>query len=203
MKLKDEFNTLVIAGSWNHAIINPDWISKFILPNTELKVEIPLNVNGSFRISTDELRIFSIDGKLNFAILKHEESIYKKIGDLGIAIAEHLIHTPVIGFGINYIFECAGNEEIDDLMLVKDSGKISENGFSIVNTTIRRELKIGEKLINLGIVKGKDIYTIDFNYHNKINSLVEFKDKFESDNMIDFKNESIDILKGLYNMEME
>ncbi len=203
MKFKGEFNTLVIAGSWNHAIINPDWISRFILPNTELKIEIPLNVNGSFRISTDDLRIFTFDGKLNFSILKHEDSIYKKIGDLCIVIAEHLIHTPVTAFGVNYMFECSGNEQIDELMSVNDSEKISENGFSIMNTTIRRELKYEEKLFNLGLTKSNDNYSIDFNYHNKIGSLLEFKEKFESDNMIILKNESIEILRNLYNLEME
>jgi hypothetical protein len=73
MILKSDYSALVIIGNWNNSILNPQWIAKYVLPDTELNVEIPLNINASMRMSTDELRIFAIDGKLNFIIIKNED----------------------------------------------------------------------------------------------------------------------------------
>jgi len=36
MKLKPEFNLLVLVGAWNKNIFNPDWVGKFLLPGKEL-----------------------------------------------------------------------------------------------------------------------------------------------------------------------
>lgn len=202
MKFKPEFNSLIIVGNWNNAILNPKWITKYILPETELSVEIPLNINASMRMSTKELRIFSIDGKLNFAVLKHDDTVFKKIGELGIKMADNLIHTPVSAFGINYVFECEGTETIDDLFSLSDSEDIEQNGFAVSNIQIRRQLKSGDKLLNLIIIKSNEKYSFDFNYHTNIKSMVDFKDKFDPDDIVKFKNESIELLSNLYELEM-
>ncbi len=202
MNFKKEFNTLVIAGSWNNAIINPEWITKYILNDTTMTVEIPLNVNASFRMSTDELRIFTLEGKLNFAVLKQEDNVFEKIGSLGISIADKLIHTPVTAFGINFVFECDRNEKMDNLFSLMDTGEVTQSGFVITGTQIRREMQSGDKHLNLNIVKANDSYSFDFNYHTAIKSLVEFKDKFDETDIVKYKKESIEFLNKFYELEM-
>jgi hypothetical protein len=202
MVFKDEYSALVLSGNWNNAILNPEWITKYILPDTKFDVEIPLNLNASLRMSTDELRIFSIEGKLSFAVLKHDDVVFNKIGELGIKFADNLIHTPVSAFGINFVFESEATEKLDNLFAISDLPDIKENGFSVSNIQIRRQLTEGDKLLNLSIVKTKDKYVLDFNYHNPIKSLLEFKEKFEAENIVKCKNESIELLSTLYGLEM-
>jgi len=202
MNFKKEFSTLVILGNWNNTILNPDWINKHVLPDTQWNVEIPLNVNASMRMSTDELRIFSLNGKLNFAVLKHDDDVFTKIGELGIKIADKLIHTPVTAFGINFVFESDASETLDELFTLSDLEDILARKFAINDINIRRQLKSGDKLLNLNIVKSNDKYTFDFNYHTAIKSLIEFKDKFDIDNIIAYKTESIELLSNLYGLEL-
>ncbi|MBW2098929.1 MAG: hypothetical protein JRG77_09085, partial [Deltaproteobacteria bacterium] len=51
MKLATEFNPLILVGAWNKYIFNPDWIGKFLLSGEKIEVEIPINADGSPRIS--------------------------------------------------------------------------------------------------------------------------------------------------------
>lgn len=203
MNFKKEFNALVIAGSWNNAILNPQWITKFVLPDTQMSVEIPLNINASLRMSTEELRIFTLDGKLNIAVLKHDDAVFNKIGELGISIADKLMHTPVTAFGINFVFECEGSEKVDSLFSLVDNDEISKAGFTINSYQIRREMQSGGKQLLLNIVKLNDKYSFDFNYHTQIKSLVEFKDKFDETDIVKYKNESIELLNKLYDLELK
>lgn len=61
----------------------------------------------------------------------------------------------------------------------------------MTNIYIKRQLKSGDK------------YTLDFNYHTGIKSLVEFKDKFDTENMVVYKNEAVDLLNDLYGLELD
>jgi hypothetical protein len=49
---EDEFDVLVMVGGWNKNIFNLEWVSRYLLPNEKLEAEIPLNVDGSPRISS-------------------------------------------------------------------------------------------------------------------------------------------------------
>ncbi len=55
MKLVVDYNNLVIVGLWNRHIFNPEWVGQYLLPETELTSEYPLNIAGSFRISSDKI----------------------------------------------------------------------------------------------------------------------------------------------------
>jgi len=69
MKLAIEFNPLILGGAWNKYIFNPDWIGKFLLSGEKIEVEIPINADGSPRISTENFRIFVINNKLIFSLI--------------------------------------------------------------------------------------------------------------------------------------
>jgi hypothetical protein len=91
---------------------------------------------------------------------------------------------------------------LNKVFALTDMKNIEENGFLINNIQIRRQLKSDDKLITLNIVKSNDTFTLDFNYHYDIKTLVEFKEKFEPENMLKFKKESIELLSNLYGLEI-
>lgn len=203
MKFSPEFNLLVIVGQWNSAILNPDWVSKYLLPDTKFNVEIPININGSMRFSTDEFRFFILDGKLFFSILKQEDAVYTKLGELALNLVTYLPHTPVIGFGLNFNFECENSSKIDSLFTFGDESDITNYGYDNSNSLIKRSFKDDNFVLNFSINKASNKYIFDFNFHFDIKTLVEFKDKFESESLLKFRDTSLNFLNTIYDLQID
>lgn len=202
MKQQSPYNALVIVGLWNHAIFNLDWVSKYLLPNTNLNVEIPLNTFASMKISTDELSIFVLDGRLNLQVLKQSDEVLEKIEEIAIQIAEYLPHTPVTAFGINYVFEENHSERIERLFKFEDSEALKANLGEAETSIITRSLKDGDFTLNFVITKNAINYTFNFNYHCMINSIVDFKSQFDPKILVEFRKKSIKTLTDLYKIEL-
>ncbi len=202
MKFNKEYNTIVIVGNWNNSIFNPQWVSKYLLIEGEVQVEIPININGSYRFTTDNLRLFILDGKLNITILKQEPAIYDLISELVINIANYLPHTPVSAFGVNFQFTTENSDELNSLFTFSDSDNLNQK-FIIHNENLSRNIKYEDNSINLNINKNIDNFLIDINFHFEINDLTAFKSKFNNNSLVEFKEISLKLLKELYNLESE
>jgi len=203
MKDQSTYSVFVMVGQWNYAIFNHEWVAKYLIPNKDLNVEIPLNTFGSMKISTDELSIFVIDGKLNIQILKHSDEVLEKIGDIAMQIADYLPHTPVSAFGINYVFEQDHSGKMDELFKFEDSGKLATIGGEPDSTIITRRIKNDDYVLTFMIAKNETNYTCNFNYNFVIKSMVEFKSKFDSKLLVEFKKNSINMLTDLYNFDLK
>ena len=68
MKLVADYNNLVIVGLWNRHIFYPEWVGQYLLPETELTAEYPLNIAGSFRVSSINTNICA--GNATFCSIK-------------------------------------------------------------------------------------------------------------------------------------
>ncbi len=202
MKFNKEYNTIVIVGNWNNSIFNPQWVSKYLLIEGEVQVEIPININGSYRFTTDNLRLFILDGKLNITILIQEPAIYDLISELVINIANYLPHTPVSAFGVNFQFTTENSDELNSLFTFSDSDNLNQK-FIIHNENLSRNIKYEDNSINLNINKNIDNFLIDINFHFEINDLTAFKSKFNNNSLVEFKEISLKLLKELYNLEIE
>ena len=202
MKLNTEFNPLVLVGAWNKHIFNPDWIGKFLLPGKKLEVEVPMNIDGSPRISTANFRIFVMNNKLIFSLRKDDDNTLEEIEELSLKIADYLPHTPIIAFGINFVFECHDNsKKLQDLFSLSDSEKLIEVGCIIDSDQIKHSFVHDNRKINLTLIKQKDIFKCDFNFHFEINNLVAFKEKINNNRLLDMKNIAVSILNDVYNIE--
>ena len=202
MKLKTEYSPLVLVGAWNKHIFNPEWVGKFLLPGKELEVEFPLNVDGSPRISTEDLRIFVLNNKLNFSLRKDNDNVLEEIEDLSLKIADYLPHTPVASFGINFLFECNSNcNNLNDLFSLCDTDKLIELGCIISSNEIKHSFTLEERRINLTIIKGNEAYNFNFNFHFDVKDLVQFKDMLNNNRIIDIKQKAISILGDIYGVE--
>lgn len=202
MRLLDEFDTLVIVGGWNKNIFNPDWVSRYLFPNEKLEVEIPLNVDGSPRISSEKVRLAVLGNRLNFTSRKSDDTIYELIQTLGLKTADYLPHTPVTGFGMNFLFQTEINDYLSKIFQLNDNENLGKIGCKIDSTIIKRELELDKKLINLSISLKNDKLTFDFNFHFKILNLVEFKEKLSSNQIIDLKKVASNLLADVYSKDL-
>lgn len=202
MKLATEFNPLILVGAWNKHIFNSDWIGKFLLPGEKMEVEIPINVDGSHRISTENFRIFVISNKLNFSLRKDDDNVLEEIEELSLKIADYLPHTPIVAFGINFLFECDNNfDKLQDLFSLSDSEKLIEAGCIIDSDQIKHSFIQGNRNINLTLSKQSDTFKFDFNFHFNIRNLVEFKEQINNNRLLHMKQIATSILNDVYDVE--
>ena len=202
MKLDTEFNPLVLVGAWNKHIFNPDWIGKFLLPGKKMEVEIPINVDGSPRISAENFRMFVINNKLVFSLRKDDDNILEEIEELSLKIADYLPHTPIVTFGINFLFKCDSNfDKLQDLFSLSDSEKLIEAGCIINSDQIKHSFIQDNRNINLTLIKQSDAIKFDFNFHFDVSNLVEFKEKINNNKLLHMKQIAISILSDVYAVE--
>lgn len=202
MKLDTEFNPLVLVGAWNKHIFNPEWIGKFLLPGKNLEVEIPINVDGSPRISAENFRMFVINNKLVFSLRKDDDNILEEIEELSLKIADYLPHTPIVAFGINFLFKSDSNfDKLQDLFSLSDSEKLIEAGCIINSDQIKHSFIQDNRNINLSLIKQSDAIKFDFNFHFDVSNLVEFKEKINNNKLLHMKQIAISILSDVYAVE--
>lgn len=199
-----EYSTLIIIGSWNIAIFSPDWVSKNLLPGQKLNVEFDLNsINASLRISTENLRLFIVNNKLNLVVLKPTETVFQEIEGIGRQLADFLPHTPVQFFGLNFKFDTGNTERIRDLCGIQDSKEFENLGYSVKSTEIKRSFIRKERILNFTIQMTKEKFSFLFNYHFAVKSLPEFKAKLEEDIILNHQNESIELLDKFYGLTLD
>jgi hypothetical protein len=198
MILLDEFDVLIIVGGWNKHIFSRDWVSRYLLPNETLEVEIPVNVDGSPRISSEKVRVAVLGNRLSFTSRKSNDEVLEFVQGLGLKTADYLPHTPVSAFGINLLFQSNINESLSKILQLNDNESLGKLGAKIRTTNIRRQLELGNRLINFGISADNEKLTFDFNFNFSISNLVEFKEKISDNQIVDLKRIALDIVTNTY-----
>ncbi|MBF0473710.1 MAG: hypothetical protein HQK93_08265 [Nitrospirae bacterium] len=205
MKLKDR-TSLVIAGAWNIAILNPRWFLTEIFaqnnPNDKIQVQFGFgnNEQNSIKFTIDEITITVTPSRLMFSpnsIDCENNSKYEQIEKAACEIIKKLPFTPItaIGYNISYDLENDSFEFIEENQFERCQefyrNKIKSD---VISQEIKHTLVFDEHLLNLS-------YNIDninksFNYHYQIN---DTNKKFEHISQLASKYiENIDNAKKLF-----
>ncbi|RJP86701.1 MAG: hypothetical protein C4518_13085 [Desulfobacteraceae bacterium] len=177
MELTKEFKLLVIVGAWNRNIFSKEWIKKYLLPKDDFEIEFSLGLDGSHRISLEKIRIEFHNNRINFIPRINSAETYAVISELASKIADYLPHTPVSGFGINFIFQCEKEEIQGDLIKISDVEKLHEHGAHIIGSQHKHNIKIDNIYVNLTVSTNNEHLYFDFNFHSDIINLTQFKEK--------------------------
>ncbi|MDB5002122.1 MAG: hypothetical protein JWQ34_347 [Mucilaginibacter sp.] len=204
MKYKEEYFALVIVGNWNLAIFTNEWVSKYLFDGETVTVEYPTNSSGaSPRFSYKNIRVSVFGNRLQFSVLDSTDSSFNLIEDLALKISQYLEHTPVSDLGINFVFESKTCDELSNLFPLKDIEAYNELNFEEAQCSLIRKFKKDDYELNIQIIKNTNSYTLDINNTYKIVSLLQFKEIFTSGIIVKFKNDSLELLNKLYNIELE
>ncbi len=201
MKIKEEFKILVIVGSWNRAIFQKDWIKRFLLPNEDFLLEFSLNLDGSHRISTNNIRIEFHNNRLNFIPIKNDINTYELISEIAFKIADYLPHTPVIGYGVNFIFEGKSQDIKHDLIKTYDTDKLLDYKATIINSEHKHSIHLDNVSCNFSISLNNDKLIFGFNFHTDIKDLVQFKEKLDEKPITKLNEIALGIMDNVYNIQ--
>lgn len=203
MKYGDDFSVIVIVGNWNRSIFNHEWVNKYLLPDAQkVQFEIPLNFNGSERVSTDTMRVSVIENRLNLNAIKANTTVFSKLQDIVYKLCDFLPHTPVESFGFNFIYIAEKSEVNISCFDLPDLGIIKKIASEI------NEIEYTYKIIHLGrnltlkVTEKGDKIEFNINVHYKLESLPKFKE-IASDNSIEqIENDVLQMLRSVYTVEL-
>ncbi len=213
MKLDHSSSALVIVGGWNAHIFNPNWIRRYLFDGEKEKLkvdilaELPNGFNPQFasqRVSSKEVRIQLQGNKLSLSPIEDNDKYYKKTEEIALLLADYLPHTPVSGFGMNFVFtDNEVSKELKKIIRPKDLGKIEGFGASLISQQYALSLELDEMILNLTIeLKDKKV-TFKLNFHTDIRDLTEFKTKISETSVLKMKEKAIEFIVSVYNLELK
>ena len=213
MKLDHSSSALVILGGWNAHIFNPDWIRRYLFDGKKEKLEVdiltelPYGFNPEYasqRVSSKEVRIQLQGNKLSLSPIENRDKYFKKTEEIALLLADYLPHTPVSGFGMNFVFtENRVSEGLKNIVRPKDLSKIEKFGASLIGQQYTRSFELDSMILNFTIeLKDKRI-TFKLNFHTEISDLVEFKTKIYETSVLEMKEKAVEFIVSVYDLELK
>lgn len=207
MKNLPTYAPLVILGSWNRAIFNPDWVKKYLFSKDDkINIEVPINNSiASFKFNVENISVSVLDQRLLLGTDKPTVENFTRIGNIGKAIFRFLPHTPVTAFGINHAFEAHIDELKDNIFSLSDEENLKDAGYKEESIRIGRDIHLSKSCtLHFAIQRnGKDHIIFDFNYNFNLESFEYFSELFDIDDIVIKHKECVDFLKEIYGLEYE
>ena len=205
MKIKSNYEALIIIGAWNRAIFTPDWVAKFVFPGEEMTIEIPVdNIDASPRYSSKDLSVNIIGQKLVFSINNPSQENFQQMGLKAIAVCRALTHTPLLCFGINHYFQGSKNEiESTKVFDFSNYDSLNEKGYELKSMRNQQSLQFEHHILNVIWSLENEQVTLEFNNHYNVSDVESFISVFDENLLFDRLNNSIDYIKNIYNLSVE
>ena len=209
MKLSKPSNALVIVGGWNRHIFTQDWIKRYLFPKEEFTIDMLVSqgFNAQFispRISSKEVEILFQENRLNFNPVENNNENLDRIQELALQLADYLPHTPVTGYGVNFLFtENEVSNDLINLMRPKDLEKIEQFGGSLTSEQYSRHLMLNGRTLNITIRFEGESVDFDFNFHFNIRDLVAFKAGILETPILKLRQEAVKFIAKVYSLELE
>lgn len=133
--------TIVVVGSWNTAILNPDWVSKKVLGVEEVGVELMVGP-GTMNITLHHPGLRIIPTRSRVIVGAQEEASVPSAETAMVTILEQLPVTPVTSMGINFGYvESNPSSELLAIFNLTDTDRLSDAGHEIVESSVYRSFK--------------------------------------------------------------
>ena len=209
MKLGKPSNALVIVGGWNRHIFTQDWIKRYLFPEEEFTIGMLVSqgFNAQFvspRILSKEVEILFQENRLNFNPIENKNKNFDRIQELALQLADYLPHTPVTAYGVNFLFtENKVSDDLINLIRPRDLEKIEQFGGSLTSDQYNRHLMLNGRILNTTIRLEGENAIFDINFHFNIRNLVGFKAGISETPILELKQEAIQFITEIYNLELE
>jgi hypothetical protein len=173
MEPVEEKTNIMIAGSFNPAILSPQWIGKYIL-DPPITGDFPVMVLAPINAPVPATR-FKAPGLdyspsfqgVTFFLEDADSAARQRVCDMAARILKLLPHTPVTGVGFNFGFRDA-NPAVEQLRLLSISPSFTEalgDGAEVVGRNWLNLASWGNALVTLQTgIRGSE-FSVDLNFH--------------------------------------
>jgi len=195
MKIIEDNISLVIAGAWNPAILNPKWIAETAMgrrvgENFQVQVDMPVTNMGFAvvqpRFGFEGISVLANSSSVTFKLSYEDDTSSKLSIDTAANILQHLSHTPVSGFGFNFGFEF--DDPSEDLLETFASTSflpdaVSDESSKLVSQTWAGTLLSAGRMINISATLEAGIVTFDVNVHTEVKTALEAMAALRAENL--------------------
>lgn len=163
--------TIVIAGAFNPAIFERNWIAKHLLeiPTGSVVQAAEVIVGDSFGnvrslIYVNGIAIAASMERLEFFVSKYDNDSAGVLENAAKRLVEVLPHTPIGALGVNFHFvDDEAPASVTDLF---DTPEQLEGEYPILLRQLGSQLKLdGKRVLNLKRSLQGDSFVVDFNFH--------------------------------------
>ncbi len=193
--------TIVIVGSWNIAILNPDWLGRNVLDRPQVEVELLVGpMRPQIKVATPLVSIVSEATRVVLNARQTADESVSATENVAVRLLEKLPETPVTGVGVNFAFsEKSIPAELAELFQIRDTGKISDENLEIKATTISRRLSYDDRDLNLQMTQANEL-SFAFNYHKTVASAVAARDALQG-KALKYKEHALKLMHNLFNLD--
>lgn len=197
--------TIVLAGSWNLAILNPDWFAKEIFGVAEIQVELVVeNLKVQMKYTSGNVVVVPQPDQIIFGARHANAESLSAIEAAALKVLDRLPVTPLSAIGVNFTYlETEVPGALAALFDIDDSHKLADNNIEIKGRSIARELDHSGRTINYAMRQGTNgDVTFSFNFHTDVANAGQA--------VIALQNKTIEderfcqhLLSKLYDVEMD
>jgi hypothetical protein len=194
--------TIVIVGSWNLAILHPEWVGNQLLELPEVEVEMVVGpIRPQYRISSPALTIIPRAGQVIFNPRQNTPEALAAAEHAATNLLDKLGRTPVNAVGINFGYqEEAPSVQLADLFAIGDTARISDVPLSIKSTSITRQLDYEGGDLNLRMTLNDGKVDFHFNYNRSGATTAQLKEAIFG-KVAPYRAHSQALLASLYEIE--
>lgn len=214
---------MVIVGHWNIAILNePGWIANHLLgypegQDIELQAIVAGNQVAQGQFSAEkQIWLFdqfgmSCNGQ-RLELFARDIGNTQPLYDLILRISEKLPHTPIMGIGVNFSFQVAGdittvaplletNEALESFGMIRAMERT--DSLEIVNDGLIDIPDLGRPQVSLNIARKTNFNTVDisFNYHLSLLNMDSLSKWSKVDSVSHWKQHATGLMRDCYGFE--
>jgi hypothetical protein len=203
--------SFVLVGIWNPAILNPDWLARYIFkaaPDAEIPVEmlVPASPGQPIQFSLQGIRFIPSRDRLRLSCLgdANDEEL-AQIQEVTRSILELLPHTPVRAVGQNFEFldEQPNPDHLKVFDCMGDVARTSDFPVETVGNETRTSLQFENRLLNLTRSFREGKLQVKFNFHSQVASATAAAEQLGQANLFSQNLAwSKRIIRNLYGVEL-
>ena len=167
---------IVVVGSWNKAILTPEWVKENLLNEYDsFEVAYPVNGLGSLKYITPDFSFMVVDGRLQFELERYDSDSMKALSRTARKVFRLLGHTPITAMGVNYLYRDYGTE-IPSISITDNDDLVSILGCSIASQQYQRVFQFSDSerlFLSITCENSQLSYAFNFDYRlSKVSDLL-------------------------------
>ncbi len=163
---------LVIAGAWNRAVFNPEWVGENLLrPSSgSLEARIALLPRLAIEYATELVALGIEDGRLFIVPRIATSECFDEVERLAVDILRLLPQTPLAGVGFNVGYDVEDPpRDLLELFELSDAPALLQRGLRPVATTVSRAFQTDRGLLKVAIhLQPNQPVRFDVNRHHDV-----------------------------------
>ncbi len=202
---------VVLAGFWNRSIFLPEWalprlFPRHDVPGSEVTTEVALLPALPLIYRDTQVAMEISGGRLAFRPQVINDECLLRCEAMARSMLVALPETPIHAIGINFGFrEQLPPGHVVAMLNDVDDTELGQQGWTIDERKLIRELRRGEDVLSLATTFGGDAADFDFNFHSEagVGANAAALRAVEEGRILRLRDAAVSLLRETYHLELE